>query len=99
MGCVIASACATEKEKQRALIIELSPYNFEGEKMANAFIRYVKYRELVLKDSIIKKENMNNLICIKYNTYNGSRIIYNGTDLTQIQFDSLYRKILIMNDD
>ena len=99
MGCVIASACATEKEKQRALIIELSPYNFEGEKMAHAFIRYVKYRELVLKDSIIKNENMNNLICIKYNTYNGSRIIYNGTDLTQMQFDSLYRKIIILNDD
>ena len=99
MGCVIAQACATEKEKQRTLIIELSPYNVEGEKMANAFIMYVKYRELVLKYSIVKKENMDTLICIKYNTYNGSRIIYNGTDLTQMQFDSIYRKIMIMNDD
>ena len=99
MGCVMASACASEKEKQRALIIELSPYNIQGENVANAFIRYVKYKELVLNASIIKKEDMNNLICIKYKTYNDNRIIYNGTDFSQMQFDSIYRKIIIMNDD
>ena len=98
MGCVVASACSGEKERQKALIIELDENNIEGEKIANSFISYVKYRELVLNTSIVKKQNMNNLICIKYKTYNDSRIIYNGTDLTQMQFDSLYRKIIIMND-
>ena len=98
MGCVIASACASDKDKQKALIIELDPNNIEGEREANAFIRYVKFRELVLKTAIIHKENMNNLVCIKYNTYNDNRIIYNGTELSPNQFDRLYRKIIIMND-
>ena len=98
MGCVIANACASDKEKQKTLTIELSPNNIEGEKIANSFINFVKYRELVLQTSIIKKEDMNNLICIKYKTYNDSRIIYNGTELYYNLFDELYRKISIMND-
>lgn len=98
MGCYIANACASDKEKQRTLIVELSPENIEGEKMANAFISYVKYRELVLKALIVKRENMDNLICIKYKTYSETRIIYNGTDLCQMYFNEIYRKIIIMND-
>ena len=98
MGCYIAQACASEKEKQRALIVELSPENIEGLKIANAFIAYVKYRELVLKTEIIQKYNMNNLICIKYNVYGDSKIIYNGTDFCQKYFAPLYRKIIILND-
>ena len=84
MGCYIAKCCASEKEKQRALTIELSPENGYGEDMANQFIRYVKYRLMALDASIIKKEGMYNLICIKYKTYNDNKIIYNGTDLTQM---------------
>lgn len=98
MGCYFAYACASEKEKQRALTIELSTDNIEGEKMAHLFIRYVKYREIALNASIIKRENMKNLICIRYKTHNDNRIIYNDTYLSQMQFDSIYRKIIIMND-
>ena len=98
MGCYIAKACASDKEKQRALIVELSPENIEGLKMANGFISYVKYRELALNASIIQNENMNNLISIKYKTYIDNKIIYNGTDFCQKYFPHLYQKIIIMND-
>jgi len=98
MGCVIASACESEKDRQKILIIELDPINIQGENIANAFIKYVKYRELIMKTSIVKKENMNNLICIKYHTYKETRILYNGFDLSQNHFESIYQKIMIMND-
>ena len=99
MGCVIANACATEKEKQRTLIVEVDPNNIWGENIANKFIDYVKYRQLVLKTQLIKKENLNNVICIKYITYNGTKIIYNGGDLYDSYFPELYKKIVILNDD
>ena len=98
MGCVIASACASEKDLQKTLIVERSPNNIQGISISNSFINYVKYRELVLKTSIIEKEDMYNCICIKYKTYNECRTIYNGTELTPMIFDELYRKIIIMND-
>ena len=99
MGCVIANACATEKEKQRTLIVEVDPNNIGGDNMANTFIRYVKYRQLVLKTQYIKKEGLNGVICIKYTTYNGTKIIYNGTDLDNSHFAELYQKIVILNDE
>ena len=99
MGCVIANACATEKEKQRTLIVELDPNNIGGENLAHSFINYVKYRQLVLKTQLIKKANMNGVICIKYITYNGTKIIYNGTDLYDSYFPQLYQKIVILNDE
>ena len=98
MGCYFANVCRSEKEKKRSLVIELSPDNVRGEEMANIFIKYVKYREMALDAYIVKKENMGNLICITYNVYNGKKIIYNGSDLNQSQFDGIYRNIILMND-
>ena len=98
MGCYFANACQSENEKKRSLVIELSQDNVRGEEMANTFVKYVKYREMALNAYIVKKENMGNLICIKYNTHNDKRIIYNGSDLNQSQFDGIYRSIIIMND-
>ena len=98
MGCYFAKVCSSEKEKKRSLVVEVSEGNAMGENMANSFIKYVKYREMALNASIVKKPNMGNLICIKYNTHNDKRIIYNGADLNPQKFDSLYRTILVMND-
>ena len=98
MGCYLASACQSEKEKQRALVIELSPENYNGEKMANDFIRYVKYREMALNAKIVPKENMNNTICIRYSTYGETKTIFNGTDFSHQYFAPLYQKIIMMND-
>ena len=99
MGCVIANACATDKEKQRTLVVEIDPSNIRGEHMANNFIRFVKYRQLVLKTQLIKRENLNDVIYIKYTTYNGTKTIYNGMDLCDSQFSELYQKIVILNDE
>ena len=98
MGCYFAKVCSSENEKKRRLEIELSDDNKMGENMANSFINYVKYREMALNAFIVKRENMGNLICIKYNTHNDKRIIYNGSDLNQSQFDGIYRNIILMND-
>ena len=98
MGCYFAKVCSSENEKKRSLVVELSPENTLGENMANTFIRYVKYREMALNAVINKKENMGKLICIKYSTHNDKRIIYNGDDLNPKYFDSLYKKIIVMND-
>ena len=98
MGCYFAKVCSSEKEKKRSLVVEVSEDNVMAENMANSFIKYVKYREMALNASIVKKPNMGNLICIKYNTHNDKRIIYNGSDLNQSQFDGIYRSIIIMND-
>ena len=98
MGCYLAKVCSSEKERKRSLVIELSPDNINGENVANSFINYVKYREMALNAFIEKKENMGNLICIKYNTHVDNRIIYNGKDLSPMNFDELYKKIVIIND-
>ena len=98
MGCYFAKVCSSEKEKKRSLVVEVSEDNTIGENMANSFIKYVKYREMALNASIVKKPNMGNLICIKYNTYNDKRIINNGVDLNPQKFDAIYKTILIMND-
>ncbi len=98
MGCYFAKVCSSENEKKRSLVVELSPENTYGENMANSFINYVKYREMALNAFINKKENMGKLICIKYNTHNDKRIIYNGDDFNPKYFDSLYKTIIIMND-
>ena len=98
MGCYFAKVCSSEKERQRKLEIELDPNNPYGESMANSFIKYVKYKEMYLNTCKTKKENMGSLICIKYQTHNDKRIIFNGADLNQLKFESLYRTILVMND-
>ena len=98
MGCYFAKVCSSENEKKRSLVVEVSPYNTIGENMANSFIKYVQYRELALNAYISKKEDLGNLICIRYNTHNDKRIIFNDKNLSPQQFDDLYRKILVMND-
>ena len=98
MGCYFAKVCSSENERKRCLIVEVAPDNTTGENMGNAFIKYVKYRELALNAYISKKEDIGNLICIKYSTHNDSRIIFNGPNLNPQDFDGLYRKIIVMND-
>ena len=77
----------------------MSPYNTRGESIANSFIRYVQYKELALNAYVSKKEDIGNLICIKYTTYNDKKIIFNDTNLYPNQFQSIYQKIVVMNED
>ena len=77
----------------------MSPYNARGESIANSFIRYVQYKELALNAYVSKKEDIGNLICIKYTTYNDKKIIFNDTNLYPNQFQSIYQKIVVMNED
>lgn len=99
MGCYFAKVCSSEKEKKRCLVVEVSPYNTRGESIANSFIRYVQYKELALNAYVSKKEDIGNLICIKYTTYNDKKIIFNDTNLYPNQFQSIYQKIVVMNED
>ena len=95
MGWVIA-ACNSKTQKK--LIIDISPANTEGYNKVKLFIEYVREKDNNITYVINSNDYFANDICIKYFANNDGRIIYNGNDLNEAFFDSLYRKIIIIND-
>ena len=95
MGWIVA-ACNSKSQKR--LTIDISTTNLEGQRVVDAFIKYIREKDNTIITSIIANNNMLNNICIKYDAHNQGRIIYNGYDLNEALFDSLYRQIIIIND-
>ena len=95
MGWVIA-ACNSKSQKR--LIIDISPANIEGYNKVKLFIEYARKKDNNITYVINSNDYFANDICIKYFANNEGRIIYNGNDLNEALFDSLYRKIIIIND-
>ena len=95
MGWVVA-ACNSKSQKK--LTIEVSTLNLEGHKVVDSFNKYIRGKDNSILTTIITNNNLGYNICIKYYAHNQGRIIYNGNDLKEEIFDSLYRQIIILND-
>ena len=95
MGWIVA-ACNSKSQKK--LTIEISTLNIEGHKVVDSFVRYIREKDNSILTTIITNNNLVYNICIKYHANNQERIIYNGYDLKEEIFDSLYRQIIILND-
>ena len=96
MGWVIADACSRSQKQNTLnyLLIELSKYNTNGEQAVSSFLQYLKTKNINLNISVQKNENQNNLITMKYYRSSGSKIIFEGNELEQKFFDSLYNQLL-----
>ena len=95
MGWAISEFCSGSQNKpSNYLIIEASQSNTARANEASNFIRYLKGKNLKMNISSSINENLKDLISIKYYTNNMQHIIYEGDNLNQDIFDSLYKKII-----
>ena len=76
------------------LTIEISKSNTSGNSQVSSFINFLRQRNLSVYYSTTSNENLKDVIIIKYNAGGQENVIYEGSDLTQEKFDSLYRKII-----
>ena len=95
MGWAISEFCSSsQKNPSNYLIIEASQSNTARANEASNFIQYLKGKNLKMNISSSVNENLKDLISIKYYTNNMQYIIYEGDNLNQDLFDSLYKKIM-----
>ena len=95
MGWAISELCSSSQKKpSNYLIIEASQSNTARINEASNFIRYLKGKNLQMNISSSANENLKDLISIKYYTNNMQHIIYEGDNLNEEIFDSLYNKII-----
>ena len=96
MGWAIANACSRSQNQNTLnyLLIELSKYNTDGEQAVSSFIQFLKTKNIRLNISIQKNEIQNSLITMKYYKSSGSKTIFEGNQLEQENFDSLYNQLL-----
>ena len=96
MGWVIADACSRGQNENTLnyLLIDFSKDNSYGEQAVSSFIRFLKTKDIKLNISLQKNENKNSLITMKYYKSSGSKTIFEGTQLEQENFDSLYNQLL-----
>ena len=96
MGWAIANACSLNQHEKplNHLIIELSKDNSLGEQAVYSFIQYLKTKNIGLNISLQKNEYKNSLITMKYYTSRGNKTIFEGNQLVQDNFDSLYNQLI-----
>ena len=95
MGWAINDYCSRSQNKpSNYLIIEASQSNTSGVNEALNFIQYLKGKNPKMNISSSTNENLNDIISVKYYTNNMLYIIYEGNNLSQDIFDSLYKKII-----
>ena len=75
------------------LIIELSSSNSDGRSAVSSFIQYLKEKEFNGNISIYSNENIKDNIIIKYYLSNKVKKIFEGNNLQEQIFDSLYKKL------
>ena len=87
--------CSLESQSRpsKHLTIELNESNTSGRSQVSSFINFLRQRNLNIYYSTKSNESLKDIIKIKYNA-GTENIIYEGSDLTQERFDSLYRKII-----
>ena len=98
MGWIFYNVCNSKNQMHNLIVVEISSSNKEGELAVNSFIEYVNSRGSGIKFSIVKNEDINNLIVMKYYSYGIGRTVYNGYDFNQQYFEPIYRKMIMMND-
>ena len=95
MGWAINENCSKSQNlPSNFLIIETSLSNTARVNEASNFIQYLKGKNLQINISSSPNENLKDLISIKYYRNNMQYIIYEGNNLNQDIFDSLYKKII-----
>ena len=98
MGWVVGTVCNRKNQSQKLLVIELSSSDIEGEKVVKSFIEYIKSKDATINFSLIKNETMNKCIIIRYICFNIKKIVYNGYDLNEQLFETIYRSMIILED-
>ena len=86
--------CSVNQKPSNYLIIELSPSNTSGGQKVNSFAKYLYQKNLNINVSLSQNENKKDLITMKYYASGKQEIIYEGNDLDEKVFDSLYNKII-----
>ena len=76
------------------LIIEYSPSNNEAVQVINSLAQYIYGKNPNFKIQQATNSQNNDLITINYYNSNRKTTIYEGKDLSNKDFDSLYNKIL-----
>ena len=95
MGWALNENCSKSQNlPSKFLIIEASQSNTTGVNEASNFIQYLKGKNLKMNISSSVNENLKDLISIKYYANNMQYTIYEGNNLNQDIFDSLYKKII-----
>ena len=76
------------------LTIEISKSNTSGSSQVSSLIDFLRQKNVSVYYSTVSNESLKDVIKIKYNAGHTENVIYEGSDLTQERFDSLYRKII-----
>ena len=99
MGWLVNAACNSKNQRQKNLIIEISSYNYEGQKTVDSFIEYIRSKNAKINISLNKNDLQNNkFIIIKYFCFNNNRIIYNGYDFNEQNFEQIYRQMILIEE-
>ena len=84
--------CSTKNQNSiNHLVIE---YSSQGAPSVSSFVQFLRLKTLNAKISTLSNGNKNDLINIKYYTCNRMVLIYEGNNLEEKDFDSLYSKII-----
>ena len=94
MGWALNNCSVRNQKPSNYLIIELSPSNTSGCQKINSFGKYLYQKNANINVSISQNKNKKDLITMKYYTSGKQEIIYEGNDLGENVFDSLYNKII-----
>ena len=94
MGWALNNCSVGNQRPSNYLLIELSPSNESGNNVVSSFTRYLYQKKLNINISTSPNSNKKDTIKMLYYSSGKQLTIYEGNDLQEKDFDSLYNKII-----
>ncbi len=94
MGWALNNCSVGNQRPSNYMIVELSPSNESGNKAVSSFARFLYGKNLNINISTTQNSNKKDSIKMVYYSSGKQEVIYEGNDLDEKVFDSLYQKII-----
>ena len=96
MGWAFSNQCNMSQKENSVnyLIIQYSKNNNAGSEAVSSFIQYLRGRNVRINISLQTNESQSDLITMNFQGPNRQKMIYQGNQLDQQIFDSLYNQII-----
>ena len=94
MGWAFDNCSIQSQKPYNTLIFELSSSNSDGRRAVSSFVQYLKEKRFNGNVSTYSNENIKDNIIIRHILSNKEKKIFEGNDLQEQIFDSLYKKLI-----